>query len=501
MRVGAKKVGASGACVALVLSFFFFSGSVKAAGTPTCTYNNELAPGFDPGQKKAACGLTKLPECMIVLAKVEDASKKLAQQLKDACERTVSVGPELTDFLIQKDSYGKAKDLFGSLADDFQRLSDSMNAEIEAIRNNTIASVGPLKDRGKPGARDAINVQKQNIWKHLSPKLEREKLKNDSSITSVPNSSGTGSNSQLFAARNAAAFMRRVIVEQEKVEKMHQQFLEYYNKAQEHEKNSGPDSTSTDTDTRTNDKSGGGLLSMSSLNGLATLATAGMGLMSALQPQQETPSDLSAATSPTPNASNGPQISSLGEVKANTTGTTKAPGPAAPKEEPIDPVYSGSSDTDSAFSDISKTSSNTASGGAIQSTKVLGGDSAGGASGFSDSKREPSAAVPPPHHPEEEALQGIGNGGLGGGGPSSSSSSSEHAEPPVIGNDDSMKDLLNDMKDTAEGGDPFPGDGMQGSGDSVVFTAEDLFPRVHSCITRKLKQGQVLNGLGDRISP
>jgi len=88
-----------------------------------------------------------------------------------------------------------------------------------------------------------------------------------------------------------------------------------------------------------------------------------------------------------------------------------------------------------------------------------------------------------------------------GGGPGMGSSGMP-VDPALAAEEDSMKDLLNEMKETAEGGagdEPFSE--IQAEGGIIEMNAEDLFPRVRAAHVRSLKQGRVLNGLGEKITP
>ena len=84
-----------------------------------------------------------------------------------------------------------------------------------------------------------------------------------------------------------------------------------------------------------------------------------------------------------------------------------------------------------------------------------------------------------------------------------SGSSMPPSDPAVAAAEEGMKDLLNDMKDTVEGNtDGLGADGeTQADGSIMEMDAEDLFPRVRAAHVRSLKQGRVLNGLGEKITP
>lgn len=250
---------------------------------------------------------------------------------------------------------------------------------------------------------------------------------------------------------------------------------------------------------------GGGGLNPTALMGLASAAAGLAGMMN----KQQADSGMPAATSPTPESLNPPTEKPTIAVSKLDGGKSSSPGKVDIQPKSIDTnvataapsVPSGQGFVDD--SDISNSTPPPTAQAAPASSKAPGGGGGGGGGG-GDSGGQPVARELSggAEHKEEEAMQGIGGGGLGGGpgggGGGGGSGSEMPMDPAVAAAEDSMKDLLTEMKETADSGDSSPAEAQSGI---MEMDAEDLFPRVRAAHVRSLKQGRVLNGLGEKITP
>lgn len=240
---------------------------------------------------------------------------------------------------------------------------------------------------------------------------------------------------------------------------------------------------------------------------LMGLASAAAGLAGMMNKQQQADSGTPAATSPTPASLNPTAEKPALAVSKLDGGKSTSPGKVEVLPKGIDTSVAVSTPNvpgGPGFredSDISNSTppAGTQAGPASSKAPGGGGGGTGGDSGGSvqPAAREPSASA---EQKEEEAMQGIGGGGLGGGGGGGggSQSSDMPADPALAAAEDSMKDLLTEMKETADNGETTASDAQSGI---LEMDAEDLFPRVRAAHVRSLKQGRVLNGLGEKITP
>ncbi len=506
-----RNSGASGkARTALLTALFVFSAPIAWASdelAELCKDGNPLETGFKVSDGTAACKGSPATVCGNMITRVNNSANELKQVRDKICQNVMNATSQLGEVQGQSEPHLAAASIYRGLKGDYEKYQETLRTHVGLVLAPLTAADGPLKGRS---ANPGVPAEKLKIYNLLDKELKH--LRQDTSLRPAANKSAAKNDSALFAARNGAAFLKKVVAERDnsKVTGGNLNILmnDHLAKAKD---NGNPNTQNTNTDHTTNDEDptarGPGLLSLSNLNGLATLATAGMGLMQAMKSQQPT-ADTGGATSPTPDSANGPKVSSFGSGQEKVSGGgQKYEGK---KTETTAPASPGASAGDSAsdYSDISRDTAALATNSTGNGTRPGGGPVGGGGNAGGDAAKEPeahrdpSAATPSPAK-EDEALQGIGGGALGGGGPTGGEAPPSldlGGSPPVLGADESMKDLLNEMKDTAEHGDEFPGE-LQPSPQDIAMSGEDLFPRVHACIVRKLKQGHVLNGFGDRISP
>ncbi|MGE3263376.1 MAG: hypothetical protein AB7K68_16475 [Bacteriovoracia bacterium] len=251
--------------------------------------------------------------------------------------------------------------------------------------------------------------------------------------------------------------------------------------------------------TETGDKKSGSFLdSLANPSALMGLASAGMGLMSAMKKN----SDVSTPGSPlTPEpiaplaAANlgGGKDSSSSSQKVNLSTEKPAEIPA-----PSSPSFAGTGYTGPESDVSAKTAASSTNSNRPNSGEAGGGLGAPGGSG--DSHREPGSAALAnvPKLLDDGAGVYSGGGGGGGGlnfGGSSSSSSDTHTEDP-------LKETLHDMAAAVDDNAMEASAGNVQSGTEEVLEGENsevLFVRVKSCIHRSVKKGLVISGLTAKI--
>ncbi|MGZ6404049.1 MAG: hypothetical protein ACXWTJ_21495, partial [Bdellovibrionota bacterium] len=353
--------------------------------------------------------------------------------------------------------------------------------------------------------------QRLNDPKQLSQLTNLGKATNASEVTGADNKP----DAKLFADINGANYMKKILKEKAAAEAMQAKISAAKDTADTNAAALAPPPSNNPDDKNKNDRpaaapaAGGGL----DLKSIAGLATAGAGLAEMMKKNDAANTDTASATSPTPPSQGaagdkkGPSSSSFGTDKSTTPSGPQI-GQPAPKKDPA--VAAGHVPGGEGFrepSDISKGmgSSLGASGFTPASAKSTGAGAGGGGGGGLESSAAPASK----HEPAavangQDDSQGFGGGGLlGGGGPPAigglggPSMPAADAGAPPANPEDSMKDLLHEMKETAEGGlDPTKG---QQAAD-IVMDDQDLFPRVRACYVRVLKQGRVLDGLGEKIT-
>jgi hypothetical protein len=500
---------AFGLAGALVLA----PASHAAVDEVSCQLNEQLLPEYKPKTANDFCPAGPAhPEdqkCHAMLKGIEDLSKAIRGGIDTNCKAIEEARVKSQQVLSQADSHAQNLAIYTDLLRTYKRYDQALSVARQDIEAKLRPVLEPHPAAPAPttpaGASIAAESKQLKDAMKSRPALDAFDV-NRVKITNDLNDAHGSKNH--FAARNGFRFLKQVLAEQknttEAMAKLNstitglKKVVDNMNKVQDPRAQQPPSSTPTK-----------GVADGLNLNSLMALATAGAGLAGMLKKQQDAADAAgdAAATSPTPASGNpaaaekkAPAVSKLDDGKSKGSPVAIA-GPAREPEAKAGPgpsVPSGNS-----FNDDSDISAPTPTPpGTPATTKAPGGGGGGGdAGGGGATPRELSASALPDAHKEDEALQGIGGGGLGGGGGNGGMPSSSSSDPAVAAAEEGMKDLLNDMKDTVEGGGEEPGDLQAAEGGIMDMDAEDLFPRVHAAHVRSLKQGRVLNGLGEKISP
>ncbi len=472
-------------------------------GEQSCPSSDLLKADFAKKDIPAKCPTLPGLECRPVLTRVADSSESLQNELKEACTKLDTEIKRLPAMVTQQNSNGQAADLYSGLANNFKDLIKHMDRDYNGIKAEMVKPQGPL-DPMHTGDPNCF-PEKNNIQRSV----QNDGMKNYS--PSPP--SLTCTDSGLNAARSSADYMKKIKTVEDGLEDLRAKFSDMSERAQTNADRSKTP-TNTESSTSTHPSTIAGATSGIGLDSLAALAAAGGTLAGAMKKQPAAADAAAGATSPTPSSTNeaaatapaGPASSKLGGNQAGSAAPNFQMIPEAAKAGP--PGSSAHFPDGGPFgekSDISKSGASMAAKElTTASTKANGGGSGSGsgAAGDSGASRRDPGSTAAMEKKDDEAMQGIGGGGLNGGGSSSGPSSAPPpgADTPATAAEDSMKDLLHDMKDAANDTDG-KGDGNAQSGNEPSMNAEDLFPRVRACYVRRLKQGLVMNGLGDRISP
>lgn len=477
---------------------------------------HDIGIDFNPRDAILVCQTAPPEKCKTTVELLKKASLALQSQLKASCDAQNQITSSIADVAGQTDAMQQTSNILGGGIASYKAYIALLEKEYNQIAETLSPTNGPL----------GSSPQKSTLASATPGQIERQQIRNALSSAdtvksfnprSAANASDvTGSDNQvdqgLFAGRNGVSYLKKILIEKDKAEKYVADLSEekggvdanIAKAAQIKDPTNRPDKTPPASD------GGGGL----DLKSVAGLATAGAGLAGLMQKQDAAASsnDTASATSPTPNATNpdaaqGPASSQFGSDKAQS----QAPviGQATPKKDPASPggTRTPSGSAYSPYSDISK-----AFGGALGSgasspatSKPGGGGGSAGTTGnnpLSSDAEAAAAAKGGPNPPAPDDTQGLGGGALGGGGPPSLGGSAPSmpgadaaAAPPPGGPEDSMKDLLHEMKETAEGTA-----GLQAGAADILMSDEDLFPRVRAAYVRVQKQGRVLDGLGEKIT-
>lgn len=456
-------------------------------------------------------GATAPDGCQNTVNAVISSSEKLMAQQTAACGHVQALKDDVTKAasLPPKDFYGTQVRLYQGLLGDYNDYQKALVAQYQAILNTMRGAAGPLQAGTPDLERKQIAAALEKVQAvqalHLTHKGS------DISDTPDPN---------LLASRSGTTYMQTILGQLKDTKDKISTIQQFETNAQTNLNNTGqvpgdpqqqgpakppPSSSVTSPDS--------GL----DLKSLAALGTAGAGLAQMMKSQQQSSinTDTGAATSPTPNsnpeagAKSGPEKSSLGDTKqaaATPPAADKKTPAAAPNRAPSGAGFHDGSDISK--SPLAPQFPTTASASSAPPKGAGGGGGGGG--GFTSSggdpaaRHEPSAAAGNPNGTDE--TPGFGGGGLGGGGPPSFNAGAPGgppgapgAEGPPANPEDSMKDLLHEMKETAEGN--VPGGEVQAGAQDIAMSDEDLFPRVRACYVRVMKAGRILDGLGEKITP
>lgn len=261
--------------------------------------------------------------------------------------------------------------------------------------------------------------------------------------------------------------------------------------------------------TVTGGKSGMGL---DDLMKLATIGMTGAGLYCTVTKScspssasdSSTNTGTSGATSPTPNSTNGPETSSLGDSKSGGASSQPAPGPGAPDPGSSLGHYSGSG-TGGSNDPALQHFSGALDSRAPASTPATPGGAGGGGSFASIGGNATSAGQPANGAGSEgsKAADASGNGMGGGGLPSGAASGGFSLGDPKAGSADSaLKNILNGDMPTSTDASLFPANDPAAGKQAAAEGPEDpesLFARVKDTHVRCLKRGCVGQGVGENI--
>lgn len=470
--------------------------AIAGAGTPLCDVKEE---DLKPTYKGKAIELCPSEDaCRRLLIKIEYNSSTLRSIKESTCQDQKKYHNDLAQ-LAGKDTYydqtlrvlNGAKTKYDTLSKALNRAYDDMRGPVKIVASNSPAAQGdPAKIKLADIAR---TVDKRTEFAALQ---EVPKPTRPAEVLADPHKSR-------FAVFSATHFMKSILNELEEIEKAKAQLAASIDTVTTHQKNA-----KTPRDNPPDNRGTGGKEQPSALSGALNPATL-MGLASAAaglagMMKKPDPAVAENGTSPTPpsaaaSQAAGPTVSKFDSEKtpkANGVGMANSVNTAT--EAVTESAYLPSG---SALAEESSISGSEAS--LNQSTpatsKAPGGGSSGGGTDDSSAPatRDLSAVGPPAMH--DEAMQGIGAGGLGGGG---GQSAAGYTDPATAAAEESMKDLLTEMKETAEAAE-FENNGLgESQADSALkMNNEDLFPRVRAAHVRFLKQGRVLNGLGEQIDP
>jgi hypothetical protein len=502
-----------------ILLFLSFAAPALADDISCKTNEHHIEANFTPSEKAANCA-SPVPSivCRIPLEKVNQAANDLKAELDRACRAANQAQSDLVEVSSQADAPQQASVILSRGISGYSAYKALLASSYKQISTALAVNGGPLGSgasltASQISALSGHDLVKQNIREALTTKEKMMKLPqlgtSRSEITDATNHIDPG----LYAGATSSNYLKKIIDEANATDDMIKALTEKKTAADEAQKKlltHDPDSKKDPKDATVTEKSGG--LDMKSIAGLAT---AGAGLAGLLQ-KKDSAADAGkdgSATSPTPDSaksgasSEGPASSKLGSDKAGTQAPVASQ--TAPKKDSATVgarVPSGSGY--SPYSDISKgagSSFGASSGPPASGKSSGGGGGAGGSFGGTGSPVDPeAAAAAKAANATPEDTQGIGGGSLGGGGPPSmgpggpgAPAGGDAAAGGPANAEDSMKDLLHEMKETAEGG--APGE-LQASAADVLMNDEDLFPRVRAAYVRVQKQGRVLDGLAEKIT-
>jgi hypothetical protein len=487
-----------------------------------CIADDRFKPYFkDVNAAKAPCGSMTASRCARPFDLINTTSIELTSGLNQVCANVQAYSQRVSalESINSAESYSKQAENLSVAIRSYKSLSDMIDkryklvyAALYADHPKTPDQMGPLNVDRTHGSK--LDDDRNKLASSISDPNSVGKMTTISTIQLEKPASSDPDDIALYAGRNGAYFLGKIATAQSEINKEIAAYQVKMDNAISLAKSqqSPPDKTPGN-----NDSKGGGEKEAGSgldLKSLAALGTAGAGLAQALKKKDAGAaggSD-SGATAPTPNgtaspnAKGGPLVSKLGDDAKSSP----VPGvlPTPKKDDPKVAHAGGGDGTWHDPSDVTKGSGFASNSGASSTpakAAAAGGGAAptgGGEASASGSKREPSSAPP-----AAEDTQGIPTGALGGGPPSlggfgagaSASTSPPGAEPPASGAEDSMKDLLHEMKETAEGGTS--PDGAVAAAEDIPMAAEDLFPRVKACYVRLQKAGRVLDSLGEKVSP
>lgn len=492
----------------LVGVFFPSAGALADLGEVTCHLNDQLVPEFQPKTPKDFCSPSNPADqkCYSMLKSIMDHSKGIRQGIDYNCKTMDETKSKLVQVSGQTDAQTQVITMYTDLLNVYKKLDQTLaKAEFDLEQ----------KLRGTLGQAPAATTSDVNSGKIVAETKDlQEAMKTRASLDAfnvnrVPKTPdlGRAHNSKIhFASRNGFRFLKQVMAQRKQNAADMQKFQSTITglTAQRDAMRKPPTPTTPPPAAPAAKTASTGL----NPNTMMGLATAAAGLAGMMKKSQDADSGLPAATSPTPGSGNiaekpAPMVSKLDDGKAKTSPVAPAPPAAEPAANPAPEAYAPSGGPLNEDSDIS--APNPAPPAAPAMAKAPGGGGGNPGSDSSEgSQRGPSAAAAAsPPSKDEEVMQGFGGGfggGLGGGlGPSSGGMPPEPGmDPSVAAAEEGMKELLTDMKETVEGyGD---GENQGDDGSIMAMDAEDLFPRVRAAHVRSLKQGKVLNGLGEKMT-
>jgi hypothetical protein len=441
--------------------------------------------------------------CHDLLEQIDLMSSELRKFKTETCTKVTDTGHRLGANL------GSDPQLTASIA-----LYDGVLRRYEAMHGALDEAYGKVKQGTVPVLQDipaghtedpGLKSDREKVAAVLKDKDQSKVLKvHFASPARLPTITGDVQK-RAFAMRNGVSFLKELLREMQETEQAKLklgQKLDALRVAADKIKSVPPPSSGPSGPASASAAKGSGF-NPTALMGLATAAAGLAGMMNKQQADTGTPT----ATSPTPASMNPAEAAKPAIAVSKLDGGKSSPGKVEANPRPVDTntavaaphVPAGQSFHDD--SDISNSTPPPPGKTAAAASKSPGGGGGGGdAGGGLPAAREPSAT---PEHKEDEAMQGIAGGGLGGGGGQMGGgggmgNASAPTDPAVVAAEESMKDLLTEMKETADGGDAAASDAQSGI---MAMDAEDLFPRVRAAHVRSLKQGRVLNGLGEKITP
>jgi hypothetical protein len=460
-----------------------------------CKLGDQLKPEFT-GEPTNHC--TSADECLGMLTKIKSSSEGLRSVISTNCNELEKTRERLSEISGQENSNARTIELYSMLGNTYEKYGQELSKAENEIKTllGGITVRKPLVLSDSTLAQDFLRVRRS--LGRANP------LDSPNDIPKAPDVQQANNNKQLFALRNGYRYYRAILEEKKQnnsnISKFNDTLRELVAVGQKYGPpgNPGPSNDTKGPGNNPGSAPSSGL-NPNTLMGLATAATGLAGLLNKSVPPG------ADATSPTPESlvpeKPVPNVTKFDSGKAVQSGQVGAVSVSPKVDAPSAPIGSLSGESFNDDSDVSKTPEATKPPAAAMG-KSPGGSGGGGTEGGGANEppaREPASVA---EQKEDDLMQGIGGGGLGGGGSGGfNSATSVSTDPGVAAAEDSMKDLLTEMKETAETGLEGEASGnAQASGMAIEMGPEDLFPRVRAAHVRSLKQGNVLNGLGEKIT-
>jgi hypothetical protein len=488
--------------VAAGLAFCVFESSALAGG---CNGAAPWKPSYTKKETGSRCRGHRIPTyCEKFLQNLLDEHGKYEKTKARECGSIPRAGATTPDDPNQAESVARAKAVrdrgigaVGTLIQENQRLREKFGQKGKSL----LALY--RSDLGKPGTEATLAAK--TIHDKVTPAFD-----SGSGISISPAEFGqpfskkppedSKLKSQAFALKEGAAFLASLVTDEKEFSKAKAEL----EKTGDDPPPGGPDDPAnppggdptTPEGGDKNPKAGGGF-DPSSLMSLAGMAAP---LAAMFAPKDKPESNISDPLAPL-DTSTTPRAASA----RLDNPTKKTPTSFTLKEDekkPEDPAasYGGvgqnygdpySTDQDSPASSISPSGG----GGSMGVSSGGGSGSAPGADSEPEEKARETASLPKTD--DLGMLPDNGFGGGGGGGGLMEEMPAEPSEP--------MKEVLHDMEAALDGETPSWEDGpamdesQAEAGGVAGENSGTLFTRVSTCISRNLKKGQVLNGLGEKI--